>query len=95
MTVCEQCGAPAEPAQVQVIGAMRKRWPAFCGDCLHAGSWTPGSKEAFERLLRGEVDPDEAARVAAATPSPYDDPPRRQGDLEKPPYRFALPEQLR
>ncbi len=35
-----------------------------CDECCRAFQWQPGPKEALERLVRGEVDSEESARVA-------------------------------
>ena len=56
-----------ERAQEVHWGGLTVRPPSFCTECLRANLWPGGSRSSLDRLVRGELDVDEVARVVEAT----------------------------
>ena len=72
---CIVCGVkvlPWERPQPMTFGGRRYSVPALCDRCQRANQYRPGSPEALDRLVTGEIDPEERARVRAASLLPWE-----------------------
>jgi hypothetical protein len=72
--LCEVDLLPLELPQRVSLGGELYPVPALCDRCARANQTRPGSPEALQRLVTGEIDPDEAARVKVATLLPWETP---------------------
>lgn len=65
---CANCSEPLherELSQTYRLDGREIRPPSFCDDCCRSVAWVGGSSASLERLVRGEVDPVEQARLLA------------------------------
>jgi hypothetical protein len=61
---CDRRLRPHEFAQPINILGQERRVASYCDACCYAAKTMPGSASSLERLIRGEVDAEESARIA-------------------------------
>jgi hypothetical protein len=67
-----------ELPQRMKIGNTSYPVPGLCDRCARANTGRGGSRESLQRLVDGTLDEAEVARVKAATPMEWDDPPEEK-----------------
>ncbi len=96
---CASCDTPLKPyqfAQATTVAGevgLRRLEPSFCDDCLRGHKWQGGSQAAIERLLTGEIDSEEQARLDAERVPLWDS--GELPELARIDWKAALPESLR